>query len=109
MPGEKITTIVNQHIEGCGEPPQFEIDEYTHVSYFENQHGEQSLFLFDDEEEEARIYIADASWENPQVIPSKELKNMTLEEFAVISRIILGPAEKKWLSACIEAIQIYVD
>lgn len=85
MPGESITTFQNKHIDGCDESPQFDYDDYSYVSYFENEHGEQALFLFDDDEEHAEIYIADAGWKNPQVIPAHELRNMTIDELTTIS------------------------
>lgn len=105
MTGETITTIRNKHIEDCGEPPEIDQDDYSYISYFENEHGEQALFVYDDDETVAKIYIADADWENPQEIPARELKDMTVEEVASISRIMFARDEKLWLKACLEAIQ----
>lgn len=105
MPGEPITTIENKHVEECGEPPQFDQDDYSYISYFENEHGEQALFLFDDDENQAEVYIADADWETPQIIPARELDGMTPEKFTAISRNLMAQEEKLWFKACLEAIQ----
>jgi hypothetical protein len=105
MSGETITTIRNNHVEGCGEPPEFDHDDYSYLSYFENEHGEQSIFVFDDDEDVAKLYIADAGWDNPQEIPKRELEDTTIEEATTISRILLARDEKLWLKACLEAVQ----
>lgn len=83
----KRTTIRNKHIEGCGEPPEFDQDDYSYISYFENENGEQALFVYEDDEAVAKVYIADADWENPQEIPARELKDMTVDQVTAISRM----------------------
>ena len=99
MPGEEITTIYNRHTEECGKPPNFETDEYSYVSYFENVHGEQSIFLFDADEMEAIVYIADAGWDNPITIPGPAI--VQDESVDVVGEgVIPSESETKWLRAC---------
>jgi hypothetical protein len=103
MPGEEICTLVNKHVEDCGKPPEFEFEEYDYISYFENQHGEQSLFLYDKQSNKVFIYIADAEWERPQVLSGKSLVNNKLTEGEDIG-ILPNSEELLWLKACKSAV-----
>lgn len=108
MDKEKITTIYNQHIEDCGSPPSIQFEEYEYVSYFENAHGEQSIFLFDADKMEVIVYVADAGWDNPVKIPGSDLvKNGSPE--GISQGIVPSEAEIKWLQACKEAISPKIE
>jgi len=109
MTGEEICTIINQHIEQCGQPPQFETSEYAYVSYFENSHRDQSLFLYDSENDEVIIYIADAGWENPQKLPSQSLLENTVSSNDTDIGIIPDNSEKTWLKACRSAVKSRIN
>lgn len=105
MPEEQICTIINKHSEDCGQPPQFELDDFAYVSYFENAHGEQSIFLYDSENREVVVYLADAGWENPQTIPARLLIESTMPSKEVDIGIMPDSDEKIWLKACKSAIE----
>lgn len=102
MAEDVITTIENKHIEGCGEPPSFDFSEYSYISYFENEHGEQSIFVCDDEE--VKVYIADAGWENPITVSVSEIVTDGSDGLSSAPGIIIGGAEEEWLNACKSAI-----
>ena len=94
MSNQLLFQVTNHHGEACGVPPQ--IDEQTfpgvYRSYFENQNGEQTIFLYDYEQERATLYMGDAGWEHPYTVIDGK-----------ISGLILNRPEQLWLSACWEA------
>lgn len=105
MTGEEICTITNAHFEGCGEPPKIDHTDYSYVSYFENEHGDQSFFLYDSDREEIVVYIADAGWDNPQKLSAHwVLKNNTLPKDVDVG-ILPDSSEKLWLKACKSAVE----
>lgn len=109
MPGEEICTIINKHVESCGQPPQFDFDDFAYVSYFENAHGEQSIFLYDSDENEVIVYLADAGWENPQVLPGRLLVENTPPSHKENMDILPDSNEKIWLKACKSAVKSRVS
>ncbi len=75
-------------------PPQ--IDEQTfpdvYRSYFENQYGEQAIFLYDYGRKSGTLYKGDAGWEHLyNVVDGK------------VPELILNRPEQMWLLACWEA------
>ncbi len=109
MPGEEICTIINAHVENCGQPPQFDSDDFDYVSYFENAHGDQSLFLYDSDESEIVVYLADAGWENPQILPARLLVENTSPSDDVDIGVRPDSSEKLWLKACKSAVKPRVE
>jgi len=94
MSNQPLFQVSNHHGEACGVPPQ--IDEQTfpdvYRSYFENQHGEQAIFLYDYKQEHGTLYMGDAGWEHPyDVVDGKVLE------------LMLSHPEQAWLRACWEA------
>ena len=94
MRNQPLFQVTNHHGEACGIPPQ--IDEQTfpdvYRSYFENQNGEQAIFLYDYEQERGILYLGDEGWEHPyDVVDGK------------VPELILNRPEQLWLSACWEA------
>jgi hypothetical protein len=94
MSNQPLFLVTNHHGEACGVPPQ--IDEQTfpgvYRSYFENQNGEQAIFLYDYKQEHGTLYLGDAGWEHPyDVVDGKVLE------------LILSHSEQAWLRACWEA------
>ena len=67
-------------------------DPNTDHSYFENQYGEQSLFVFQRDTRVAKVYSGDAGWTAFLVVDGK------------VPGLILAPEEAIWLSACLMAI-----
>jgi hypothetical protein len=75
-------------------PPQIDEQTFPNVyrSYFENQYGEQAIFLYDYEQERGTLYMGDAGWEHPSdVVDGK------------VPELILSHPEQAWLLACWEA------
>jgi hypothetical protein len=91
MSNPPLFQVNNHHGEASGIPPQ--IDEQTfpgvYRSYFENQNGEQAVFLYDYEQERGTLYIGDAGWEHPYDVVDGR-----------VSGLMLNHPEHLWLSAC---------
>jgi hypothetical protein len=94
MSNQQLFQVTNHHKESCGIPPQ--IDEQTfpdvYRSYFENQNGEQAIFLYDYEQERGTLYMGDAGWQHPHDIVDGKAPGLMLDRL-----------EQIWLSACWEA------
>ena len=94
MRNQLLFQVTNHHGEACGVPPQ--IDEQTfpgvYHGYFENQNGEQAVFVYDYEQERGTLYLGDAGWEHPYDV-----------EDGKIAGLLLNRLEQLWLSACWEA------
>ncbi len=87
-----LFTVSNHHVSG-EKPPMIDGDEpNTYHSYFENQYGEQSLFVFRRDAKEAKVYSGDAGWTAFPVVDGQ------------VPGLILAPDEAVWLSACLLAI-----
>jgi hypothetical protein len=94
MSNQLLFQVTTHHGESCGIPPQ--IDEQTfpdvYRSCFENQRGEQVIFLYDYKQECGILYMGDAGWEHPyDVVHGK------------VAGLVLNRLEQLWLSACWEA------
>jgi hypothetical protein len=94
MSNQPLFQVTNHHGESCGIPPQ--IDEQTlpdvYRNYFENQNGEQVIFLYDSEQECGTLTMSDAGWEHPY--DSVDGK---------VAELILNHPEQAWLLTCREA------
>jgi hypothetical protein len=66
MSKQLLFQVTNHHVESCGTPPQIDEQTFPNVyrSYFENQYGEQTIFLYDYEQEHGTLYMGDAGWEH---------------------------------------------
>lgn len=85
-----LFSVVNKHSAGCGEPPQINGNEPgKYYGYFENEYGEQSIFVYDYETETGTLYMGDAGWE----------ESITITE-ETRSDLILSEVEGLWLGAC---------
>jgi len=90
---EGLEEFVGESIEALG---SHLADEQTfpgvYRSYFENQNGEQALFLYNYEQERGTLYMGDAGWEHTHdVVDGK------------VAGLMLNRPEQLWLSACWEA------
>ena len=61
---ETVLTVPNHHIEMCGKPPELVADN-KYTAYFENRHGEQLVFQYDQENHKGTLWHGDYSWEHP--------------------------------------------
>ena len=60
--------------------------------YFENVHGEQTIFIFDREIAQATLYVGDADWETSWEVCDGSVPGL-----------IMDRQELMWLRACWEA------
>ena len=90
MINETIFCVTNHHVASCGKPPT--IDDARagfYRGYFENEHGEQAMFVYDHATNEARLYLGDAGWEVPLSVVNGRVPHLVLLE-----------SETRWLDAC---------
>jgi hypothetical protein len=90
--------VYNNHIANRGEPPSYvvNLDTKEYFGYFENEHGEQWVFIYDYDTETGTVRGGDAGWE--VVYPVVEGRTPDL---------ILGREEQAWLLACWEAVMAF--
>jgi hypothetical protein len=82
--------VSNHHVESCGKPPFIDGDiRKRYYGYFENEFGEQTIFVYDYEVGEGTLWLGDAGWEKSyQVIAGKA------------PDLLLGEYEAAWLLNC---------
>ena len=62
--GEMMFKATNNHTPACGEPIAADADEPgAYYGYFENEHGEQAVYLYNYETGEAILRMGDAGWD----------------------------------------------
>lgn len=94
MQNEIFFSIKNNHVTSCGKPPVIEQKSYLRISYFENIHGEQSIFVYDIREGKAYLWMGDCDWDTKFIWDFKEQK----DNFGTN----LSEGEKLWLEACLK-------
>ena len=87
-----IFSVSNKHIAaaGSGEPPR--IDGNTqgrYHGYFENEYGEQAMFVYDRQTGTGNLWMGDYGWEHAIAVVD-----------GVAQDLILNEAETLWLRAC---------
>lgn len=90
MADEVVFQVRNKHAASVGKPPQ--IDGNTkgkYHGYFENEHGEQAIFVYDRETKSGILWFGDAGWEKPY----KVIDGLAPE-------LILSEIEETWLQTC---------
>jgi hypothetical protein len=87
-----LFTVSNHHFPGTGSPPSVDGDEPNHYhSYFENRYGEQSIFVYKKDTDEAMVLCGDADWNAYPVINGE------------VQGLLLSKDEQIWLKACLQA------
>ena len=78
MRNQPLFQVTNHHGEACGRPPQIDEQAFPGVyrSYFENQNGEQAVFLYDYEQERGTLYLGDAGWEHPYDVVDEKVPDL---------------------------------
>ena len=90
MASETVFQVKNKHSASAGKPPQ--IDGNTkgkYHGYFENEHGEQAIFIYDRESKTGLVCMGDAGWEKPHKVID-----------GLVPELILSQEEEMWLQAC---------
>ena len=88
-----LFSIHNHHSAQCGTPPR--IDDCSpsqYLGYFENQHGEQAVFVYDRHCGQATVSLGDAGWETPHAVVD-----------GAVPDLILAETERLWVRACWQA------
>lgn len=92
---DRLLTIRNHHVAGCGDPPIIDgaaQDQY--VGYFENQFGDQWVFTRDRKTGVATLRGGDLGW------------NTAVDVTEVIAgKLMLNASEMQWLESCIASSQ----
>ena len=93
MSEQPIFRVTNHHTEACGTPPTIDDSEpKRYLGYFENQHGEQAIFVYDRTRRAGTLTMGDAGWERSHEVVE-----------GAVPGVILGAAERAWLAACWKA------
>ncbi len=94
MNNQLLFQVTNRHGEASGVLPHIDEQTFSGVyrGYFENQNGEQAIFLYDYEQERGTLYMGDAGWEYSYAVVDGQVPDL-----------ILNRPEQLWVSACWEA------
>jgi hypothetical protein len=93
---QPLLTVDNFHSADCGSPPSIRhtLGDKSYVSYFEGKSADQWLFVADFKTKRAFLQCGDLGWgEAIQV------------EGAAPEGLVLDPAERLWLDACLMAVR----
>jgi hypothetical protein len=88
-----LLTVFNTHAASCGEPPD-ETNELSgrYVGYFQNEHGDQWLFMSDPETGTATLRSGDAGWDTTYTLRGPEDLPASMTD-----------SERAWVLACLQA------
>jgi len=89
-----LLRVSNHHTVACGQPRAVDGDEPgKYHGYFANQYGEQSVFAYDYETDEAYVWMGEAGWGDAHRVVDGHVEGLILTE-----------AEAAWVRACWLAI-----
>lgn len=81
MDHNPLFQVSNHHIESCGNPPFIDGDiRKRYHGYFENEHGEQAVFVYDYEIQEGTLWLGDAGWEQPHKVIGGQVPELSLNQ-----------------------------
>jgi hypothetical protein len=93
MSDRPIFRVTNHHTDACGAPPAIDDSEPSrYLGYFENEHGEQAIFVYDRTRRTGTLSLGDTGWEHPHAVVD-----------GVAAGVVLGATEQAWLAACWKA------
>jgi hypothetical protein len=82
--------VLNHHSATSGRPPHIvDLRPNQYLGYFENEHGEQAVFVYDRDSNQAVLYLGDAGWEKPHAVVDGGVPDLVLSE-----------TERLWVRAC---------
>jgi hypothetical protein len=80
----------NHHSAASGTPPHIDdLCRNQYLGYFENQYGEQAVFVYDRDSSQAVLYLGDAGWQTPHAVID-----------GIVPDVVLSETERQWLRAC---------
>ena len=90
QPDAPIFLVRNHHSAASGTPPMIEdVSSSQYLGYFENEYGEQAIFVYEREARTAVLYLGDAGWQTPHAVIDGVAPDLRLTE-----------PELEWLRAC---------
>lgn len=94
-----IFTVRNKHSIHAGNPPEFDGNaKNKYHGYYENEHGEQAIFVYDHQTKTGMLWMGDAGWDKPvRVIDG------------LAPDLILSEIEEMWLQACWNAATAFEE
>jgi hypothetical protein len=85
--------VRNHHTAACGAPPHIDdLHSDQYLGYFQNQYGEQAVFVYDHDSSQAVLYLGEAGWETPCAVID-----------GAVPDLMLSGTERLWLRACWQA------
>ena len=85
--------VRNHHSAASGTPPHIDdLHSGQYRGYFENEHGEQAVFVYDRDSNQAVLYLGDAGWEKPHAVVDGGVPDLVLSE-----------TERLWVRTCWQA------
>ena len=82
--------VRNHHTAACGAPPRIDdLRPSQYLGYFENQYGEQAVFVYDRDSSQAVLYLGDAGWETQHAVID-----------GAVPELVLSETEQLWVRAC---------
>ncbi len=93
MSEQAIFQVTNHHLDSAGRPPHLDDTTPNHYrGYFENEYGEQAMFIYDRTTRCGKLSMGDSGWESPYDICDSEIVGLNLT-----------PLEQSWLRLCWQA------
>ena len=80
MQRQPMFIAYNHHVPSCGRPPQIDTQDGNYHGYYENEHGEQWLFVYDRKTKTATLRGGDIGWDKPQTMSKPD--NLDDDDFA---------------------------
>ena len=87
---EPIFWVTNHHGVSAGQPPHVDGDAPgKYYGYFQNEHREQAIFIYDYTTHTGTLWLGDYSWEHPVSVVDGDAPEL-----------VLSNEERMWLHAC---------
>ncbi len=83
---QSILEIGNNHVASCGVAPVTRQEPGKYIGYFENQHGEQWVFTY--QNGKGTLRGGDIQWDKPATVVDG------------LASVVLDTSEKFWLMSC---------
>jgi hypothetical protein len=88
-----LFSVSNKHVVNSGVPLYIDGDvKGRYCGYFQNEYGEQAIFVYHYATQSGTVWLGDAGWDHPYKVIDGDAPELTLNE-----------SEKIWLEACWQA------
>lgn len=99
--GRPLLRLSNHHFDSCGEPPELVAPKCAMISYYENAHGEQWVFVGDRSAFKAEVHAGDLSWTKHLVVAGPDWQPRYADTGG---GVVLSHGEQLWLAACLTSL-----